>query len=170
MFPVFRWSLSRNLPRSPDLPLSFLPRCLFLRYRRALYSSSTLLLSGYGSRSALQLSVRRETYDADAGAVDRDPAQYREVSFNFFLEVASERDALSPKKLISLSFFRSQSDIMMQLDDVVSSLTTGPRVEEAMVRRVLFPLSLSPALPLPLLSLRLLPSSHLLFTLSLGLL
>ena len=92
------------------------------------------------------------------------------MSFNFFLEVASERDALSPKKLISLSFFRSQSDIMMQLDDVVSSLTTGPRVEEAMVRRVLFPLSLSPALPLPLLSLRLLPSSHLLFTLSLGLL
>lgn len=28
---------------------------------------------------------------------------------------------------------------MMQLDDVVSSLTTGPRVEEAMVRRVPFP-------------------------------
>jgi queuine/archaeosine tRNA-ribosyltransferase len=27
----------------------------------------------------------------------------------------------------------TRSDIMMQLDDVVSSLTTGPRVEEAMV-------------------------------------
>src|SRR5277367_1528010 len=28
------------------------------------------------------------------------------------------------------------SDIMMQLDDVVSSLTTGPRVEEAMWRSI----------------------------------
>lgn len=28
------------------------------------------------------------------------------------------------------------SDIVMQLDDVVSSLTTGPRVEEAMYRSI----------------------------------
>ena len=28
------------------------------------------------------------------------------------------------------------ADIMMQLDDVISSLTTGPRVEEAMYRSV----------------------------------
>ena len=28
------------------------------------------------------------------------------------------------------------ADIMMQLDDVISSLTTGPRVEEAMYRSI----------------------------------
>lgn len=30
------------------------------------------------------------------------------------------------------------ADIIMQLDDVVSTLTTGPRVEEAMNRQLIF--------------------------------
>ena len=34
----------------------------------------------------------------------------------------------------------SGADIIMQLDDVVSSTTTGPRVEEAMHRSVVFSL------------------------------
>jgi queuine tRNA-ribosyltransferase catalytic subunit len=42
---------------------------------------------------------------------------------------------LTPEKSIDLQNSIG-ADIIMQLDDVVSSLTTGPRVEEAMQRSV----------------------------------
>src|SRR5690348_16289341 len=42
---------------------------------------------------------------------------------------------LTPEHSISLQNSIG-SDIMMQLDDVISSLTTGPRVEEAMWRSI----------------------------------
>ena len=42
---------------------------------------------------------------------------------------------LTPEKSIELQNSIG-ADIMMQLDDVVSSLTTGPRVEEAMHRSI----------------------------------
>jgi tRNA-guanine family transglycosylase len=42
---------------------------------------------------------------------------------------------LSPEKSMELQNAIG-ADIMMQLDDVVSSLTTGPRLEEAMYRSI----------------------------------
>lgn len=42
---------------------------------------------------------------------------------------------LTPEKSIELQNIIG-SDIMMQLDDVISSVTTGPRVEEAMHRSI----------------------------------
>lgn len=45
------------------------------------------------------------------------------------------RMLLTPEHSISLQNSIG-ADIIMQLDDVVSSLTTGPRVEEAMLRTI----------------------------------
>lgn len=42
---------------------------------------------------------------------------------------------LSPEKSMEIQNAIG-ADIMMQLDDVISSLTTGPRVEEAMYRSI----------------------------------
>lgn len=47
----------------------------------------------------------------------------------------SKEMLLTPEKSIEIQNSIG-ADILMQLDDVVSSLTTGPRVEEAMYRSV----------------------------------
>lgn len=60
-------------------------------------------------------------------------SQVTEEGVSFQSPVDNEILLLTPEK--SMEFQNAiGADIMMQLDDVVSSLTTGPRVEEAMWR------------------------------------
>eukprot|EP00771_Trimastix_marina_P001095 gnl/Trimastix_PCT/2135.p1 GENE.gnl/Trimastix_PCT/2135~~gnl/Trimastix_PCT/2135.p1 ORF type:complete len:407 (+),score=99.78 gnl/Trimastix_PCT/2135:41-1261(+) len=64
-----------------------------------------------------------------------DLAEFSEEGVRFTSPVDGTSMLLSPEKSIGLQN-QIGSDIMMALDDVVSSTTTGPRVEEAMERTV----------------------------------
>lgn len=62
-------------------------------------------------------------------------SQMTEEGVEFQSPHDGSRLLLTPEKSISLQNSIG-ADILMQLDDVVSSLTTGPRVEEAMHRSI----------------------------------
>ena len=62
-------------------------------------------------------------------------ASITEEGVNFKSPHDGTATLLTPERSIELQNAIG-ADIMMQLDDVVSSLTTGPRVEEAMLRSV----------------------------------
>ncbi len=62
-----------------------------------------------------------------------DLAEITEQGVKFKSPYSGEQMLLTPEKSVEIQNSIG-ADIIMQLDDVVHSLTTGPRVEEAMYR------------------------------------
>lgn len=60
-------------------------------------------------------------------------AEITEEGVKFKSPYSGEQMLLTPERSVEIQTSIG-ADIMMQLDDVVHSLTTGPRVEEAMHR------------------------------------
>ncbi|RKP24307.1 queuine tRNA-ribosyltransferase 1 [Syncephalis pseudoplumigaleata] len=94
----------------------------FMNWNRGLLTASSIDSGGFQMVSLLKLAEITE-------------ASWMADGVEFEAPHDGSRMLLTPEKSIDLQNSIG-ADIMMQLDDVVSSLTTGPRLEEAMYRSI----------------------------------